>query len=182
MTKNILVLTGSPRKDGNSDTLAQYFIKGAEKTGAEVQQVNTSKLKINACIACDKCWEKDVPCVFRDDMDKIYPLLEWADTFVFACPLYFYTYSAQLKVVLDRLYSYEFRNRETVRGKNTVLLVTAGTENPDDFDGIVSSYKITCEYLGWNDKGIICADSLNAAGDILNTKWLEQAQKLGESL
>ena len=180
MSKKILVLTGSPRRDGNSDTLAKAFKSGAEKAGAEVQIVNTSTLKISACIACDKCWEKDAPCIFKDDMEKIYPLLEWADMFVLAFPLYYYTIPTQLKVALDRFYPFEFQKTEVTKGKDASMLVCAGTDDQKEFEGLVSTYKIICNYMNWNDIGMICADSLNAKDDILNTDWLKQAEILGE--
>jgi multimeric flavodoxin WrbA len=182
MAKKILILTGSPRRNGNSDALAEAFTTGAEKAGAEVRRVNTAELKIGACIACEKCWENDKPCIFQDDMEKIYPLLEWAEMFVLAFPLYYYTFPSQLKLVLDRLFPYAFKNTEVINGKDSVMLVCAETDNPADFDGVVSTYKIVGEYLTWNDKGVICAPGLGKKEDILNTNWQELAQKLGESL
>ena len=182
MGKKVLVIVGSPRRGGNSDAMADAFTRGAETAGAEVRRINVSELKIKACTACEQCWESDRPCVFQDDMEKAYPLIEWADMFVFAFPLYYYTYPAQLKMFIDKLFPYEVRHTEATKDKETALLACGGTDDPSEFDGLVSTYRITCGFKGWKGKGVLCAHGLNSRDDILNTDWQEKARQLGESL
>ena len=182
MAKKVLILTGSPRRGGNSDSMAAAFKLGAEKAGAEVQQVDMAELNVKGCNVCDKCWTDDMVCVFQDDMQKVYPLLEWADMLVFAFPIYYFTYPAQIKVFFDRLYPYAFQNQEKAENKEAVLLVCGEIDDPSVFDGVISTYRITCSYMKWNDSGVVCATGVNHIGDIQGTQWLEKAQDLGEAV
>ena len=97
LMKNILVLTGSPRKGGNSDLMADAFIKGAIAKGHQVIKFETAKKVIGGCKACDKCWSLGTACVFRDDFAELEPLIEKADVIVLATPLYWFNMSAQIK-------------------------------------------------------------------------------------
>ena len=106
MSKNILVLTGSPRKNGNTDRLAQAFIDGAIEAGHQVQRFDAGRKRINGCTACDACWSKGTACVFTDGFTELEPMLEAADVLVIASPLYWSTFPAQLKAAIDKLYAY----------------------------------------------------------------------------
>jgi len=76
MSRNILVLTGSPRKGGNSDLLADAFIKGAKAAGNRVDKYETGLKRIVGCKACDRCYSQGEACVFGDDFNALAPLLE----------------------------------------------------------------------------------------------------------
>ncbi|MGE5396639.1 MAG: flavodoxin family protein, partial [Chitinophagales bacterium] len=142
-SKEILVLTGSPRINGNSDLLADAFIAGAEKAGHSVTKIRTASHKINGCLGCDKCWSNGTHCVQKDDMVKLYPALEKASVLVLATPLYYYSWSAQIKCALDRTYTYVSPDRQAAMAiKETVLLAAAGTTDITDLDGLVGSYRI----------------------------------------
>jgi multimeric flavodoxin WrbA len=103
--KSILVFNGSPRDGGNSDLLADAFIKGATKAGHEVVKCEVGKKNIIGCKACDACYSKGKPCSFDDDFNGIAPFMGKADAIIFITPLYWFTFPARLKAAIDKMYS-----------------------------------------------------------------------------
>ena len=100
--KNILILSSSPRKNGNSDILCEQFIKGAKESGHNTEKIYISDMKINYCTGCGVC-NTTSECVQKDGMEKIYEKMLKADVIVFATPVYFYSMCGQMKVFIDRL-------------------------------------------------------------------------------
>ena len=100
--KNVLILSSSPRKDGNSDLLCQEFFKGAREAGHSVELVRIAEKKIGYCQACYACTRLG-KCFQQDDMNELAAKMEQADVIVLATPVYFYSMSGQLKVFIDRL-------------------------------------------------------------------------------
>lgn len=179
MSKNILILTGSPRKDGNSDTLAEAFAKGARAKGHTVSIFNTTK-NIGGCKACDTCWSKGQACSFTDAFTELEPLLEQADALVFATPMYWFGFSAQIKSAIDRIYAYISPNTlRPLRIKESALLVCAGDTDMHVFDGIVPTFEIMLQYLNWRNAGVLTVPGVMEKGDILKTDALEKAEQLG---
>jgi len=182
MSKNILVITGSPRKRGNTDTLADAFAKGARASGHTVTLFNAST-HIGGCRACDTCWSKGHACTFTDAFTDLEPLLEQADMVVFATPLYWFGFSAQIKAALDRIYAYISPN--TVRPlkiKESALLACAGDTDEHVFDGLAHTYEIMMRYIEWRNAGTLFIPGVLEKGDILKTDALEKAEQFGRSL
>lgn len=178
MHKNILLLHASPRLHGNSHTLAETFIAGAEAAGNWVQRINVGQAKISPCMACEYCRSNHHQCCQDDDMEKIYPAIIAAECVVLAAPLYFYDWPAQLKLVIDRLYA--LGPEYAVRHKDTALLMTAADDDPQAFDGAVKTYQLALtDYLQWQDRGRILVAGVNAAGAIQDHPALAEAYKLG---
>jgi multimeric flavodoxin WrbA len=100
MTK-VLGIAGSPRRGGNTETLLDQFLDGAEEAGADVEKIATARLDIAGCIACDGCWD-DGHCVVQDDFQDVYDKLVAADVIVLASPLFFWNLPAQAKALIDR--------------------------------------------------------------------------------
>lgn len=120
--KRILVLSSSARKGGNSDSLADEFIRGAQESGHEVEKVMVDRLKMHGCLGCDSCKRKPgICCVQNDDMFPLYEKFLSSDVIVFASPVYYYAVNAQLKAVMDRTYGI----LEQLKGK-TFYLITSG--------------------------------------------------------
>lgn len=183
MAKNILVITGSPRKNGNSDLLADAFIKGALSAGHQVTKFNAAAKTISGCKACDTCWSTDHACSFQDGFTELEPLLESADVLVFASPLYWFALSAQIKAALDRMYAYDMENRKTsLKIKEGVLLVCGAGEGMAIFEGVIASHKSTLEYMKWQNAGILTVPNVSAKGDIIKTDALQKAEQLGKTL
>lgn len=181
MSKNILVLTGSPRKGGNSDLLADAFIKGAKTAGHTVTKFEAGRKDIKGCTACDTCYSKGDACTLGDDFNELAPLMEKANMLVIATPMYWFTFPAQLKAALDKMYALLIGERE-FGIKESVLLVCAETEDEKDFDGIIKTYQLIANYLKWRDVGTLVIPKVNAKGDILKTDALEKAEKMGSHI
>lgn len=180
MSKRILVLSGSPRPRGNSDILADAFGEGARMSGHHVDKINVARLKINGCVDCQYCFAHEGKCVQQDDMQQIYPLLDQADVLVFATPIYFYSFSSQLKRVIDRFYA-----RALIGHKVTgCALLTCGADLAETgvFEPITATYRAIAGYLKWQDFGIVTVANVTAKGDVNETDGPERAKKLGESI
>ena len=180
-TKNILILLGSRREDGNSTRLAFAFADAASGHGHAVQSIRVPALDIAPCDGCDQCWETPaVPCAIRDDMDAVYPLLRASDVLVFATPVHFFCWSAPLKTLVDRLYCLSPVHKRNLKGKLSVLLATAADGNPKAFAGLRATYRLVADYMGWKQLGEVLVPAVDAAGDIARTdRFLAKAEALG---
>ena len=101
MSKNVLVISASPRKGGNSDTLCDEFIRGAQESGNHAEKIFLASKNIKYCIGCGVC-NTTQKCVQKDDMAEILDKMVEADVIVLATPVYFYTMDAQMKTLIDR--------------------------------------------------------------------------------
>ena len=183
MKKNILILTGSPRKKGNSALLAEAFAKGAGEAGHEVAVFESARDTVKGCIACDTCWSKGKPCSFDDGFDKLGPMLEQADTLVLCGPLYWFTFSAQIKAALDKFYAYmKPQCPRKLKIREIALLMCAEDTDMNAFNGPVATYNSVIGYLGWEDKGMLLVPGVNAKGDILHTDALGRAETMGREI
>jgi multimeric flavodoxin WrbA len=177
--KKILVITGSPRKNGNSTLLANAFIEGAETAGNEVMLFEAGNAEIKGCTACNTCFTKGTACSFEDDFNrKLVPMLENADMIVFSTPLYWATFSAQLKLAIDKLCAFDFGKKE-LKIKEAILMVCGATSDMADFKGIIETYEIILKYESWENRGILIVPNVNEIGDIKSTDWLEKAKNMG---
>jgi multimeric flavodoxin WrbA len=181
MAKNILILTGSPRKSGNSDLLADAFIAGARQSGHTTVKYATAEKNIKGCKACKTCFSKGTACSFSDDFNELAPLLEQADMIVFATALYWFSFPTQMKAAIDKFYSFLIGKR-SLKIKECVLLVCGVAEEEAEYDGIVRSYELIADYQQWIDRGKIIVTGVNEKGDILKTDGLKRAEELGESI
>lgn len=181
MKKNVLVLTGSPRKDGNTDLMADAFVEAAEANGHSVTKIRTADFNMQGCTACDGCYANDRPCCCDDNFNQIAPLIEAADVIAIAAPLYFYSFPTQLKAVLDHCYSFIVGERP-VQGKECVLMTCGEDTSERSFDGIFRSYELITNYMEWTDLGKLYVTGVNKAGEIRDTDGLERAARLGASI
>ena len=181
MKKKILVLTGSPRNGGNSDLLADAFIKGASDAGHEVVKVKTDQKSIKGCKACNACYSKGAACVFNDDFNEVAPLLESSDVIVMATPVYWYTFPTQLKAVIDKIYA-PFGGKRPIKGKECIFMACAEENDEVVFEGIEKSWDMIIGLLEWKDRGRLFVPGVNNVGDIKNTDALGRAEKLGASI
>ena len=176
--KNVLVITGSPRKGGNSDLLANAFIEGAKTAGNEVTLFEAARMKINGCVACNNCFTKGTACSFDDDFNKLAPKLENADIIVFCTPLYWFTFPTQIKSAIDKMYSFT-HTKKKLKIKEAILMVCGGTDDANDFTGIIKTYELMLNYLGWANREILTILNLNEIGDVKKTNGPETAKNIG---
>ena len=173
---NILILSGSPRKGGNTDLLAEAFVKGASKKH-HVEVVSVHDYKVNPCMGCNACFKDEThTCVQKDNMTIIYEKIANVDMLVIASPVYFYGLSAQLKAVIDR-----FHNpiRDTFRLKKMALLLIGAATLPELFDSILTQYKLCLNFFKLEDTGHVLVRGVKDKGDIMNTDALHEAFHLG---
>lgn len=119
----LTVVTGSPHRHGSSFLLTDEFIRGAKEVGAEVYRFDAAFKRVTACSGCDHCGLGAADCVYRDDMFELNPHLIDADLIVLSTPLYYFGFSAQLKLVIDRFYAI---NSQLHSPRKAVLLAAAG--------------------------------------------------------
>ena len=185
--KKILLVMGSPRKEGNSATLAKKVVAGAEATGAEVESFYLHGMNIKPCTACDTCREEEVKdCVIEDDMQTLYPKLRKADALVIASPIYWFTISAQTKLFMDRWYALGGPQEEyaAFAGKRIGIVLTYADVDPFVSGAVnaLRTFQDAFNYVGGEIVGMIYG-SASEAGEIENNRDLmEEAYELGKKL
>ena len=181
MGRRIIVLNGSPRRNGNTSALVEAFREGAEGAGHEVEVFALQDMDIHGCRGCFGGGKNpEHPCVQRDGMDMIYPSYVAADIVVLASPLYYWNLSGQLRTAFDRLFAVaECNPGYSNPRKECVLLMAA---EGDDFAEVENYYDRLVGHLGWTDRGkVLCGGVMNI-GDIEGHADLEEARMLGASL
>ncbi|MGI6152563.1 MAG: flavodoxin family protein [Christensenellaceae bacterium] len=183
MGKKILVITGSYRKNGNSDRMADAFIKGAEQNGHTAVKFEAAHKTIQGCRACDRCWSTGEACCVNDDFRELARLLESSDVLVLAAPLYWFSFPAPVKAAIDKLYAYGGAGGLRPLGIKESVLLLCG-EGPDNgaYDGAVEMYKGSFGFLGIEDRGVVVTGGVGGAGDIEKTDGLKKAEQLGSKI
>lgn len=176
----ILILNGSPHKKGTTALMISEFRRGAKENGHSVTVFNTAEENIHPCIACDHCRTSNSCCVFKDDMEKLNPLLMDADLVVFSTPLYYFGMSAQIKAVIDRFYANNqaFRDQK----KKAILLATCGDTDEWAMDALKLHYETVCHYLHWENTGILLGIGMYTRDDIENSSYPRQAYEFGKRI
>lgn len=105
MNRKIVVITGSPRRDGNTFAMTDAFIRSAQQAGHEVKRFDTAVMHIQGCHACDKCYRTGKACIYNDDFNEIAPAVLDADAVIFTMPVCWYSIPAQIKAVIDKFYA-----------------------------------------------------------------------------
>ncbi len=182
MSKNILVITGSPRKGGNSELLAEAFAKGAQVKGHSVTMFNAAAKVISGCKACGACWNKGRACSFTDGFSELEPMLEKADAVIFASPLYWFSFSTQIKAAIDRMNAYDSeKTLRPLQARESALLVCGAGKDEHIFDGVIATYKNILDYLKWRNMGVLAVPGVQEKGDVLKGDALAKAERLGSS-
>jgi multimeric flavodoxin WrbA len=184
-TKQVLVILGSPRRKGNSATLADRISRGAKSTGAEVETLFLQDMKISPCRGCNSCQKPDSKgCANKDDMQKIYPKLIRADAWVIASPVYWFTMSAQTKTFMDRCYALTAYAENPFVGKRIAIAMSYGDADPVK-SGCVNAlraFQDAFRYAGAKIAGMVYGSAMEA-GEIANNEALmQEAEELGKRL
>lgn len=182
MGRNILILKGSPRENGNSSVLANVAAAGAGEAGAAVDVYSLHTMDIRPCDACDSCMETGGVCVVSDDMQTLYPKLQEADVILLASPIYWFTMSAQLKACIDRFYAFEGSEELVFAGKKFAIVLTYGDSDPYSSGAVnaIHTFQSMCRYLNAEIIGMVYGTA-NDIGDIeKQPELMEQAYNLGK--
>ena len=174
----ILVLTGSPRKNGNSNILADNFIRGAEEAGHVVLRFDSAFKKVHPCIACNHCGMNG-ECVFNDDFNFVRENIKEADAVVFATRIYYFGISAQLKSVIDRFYAI---NGKIQAPKKAVLLMTYADISEKTALPVINHYNAIINYLNWTNAGMLIASGVWQEGSVSKTECPQAVYELGKNL
>ncbi len=181
MQKKIIILNGSPRKNGNTSELVKYFKKGAIENGHSVEEFFLNAMNIRGCLGCCKGGkDPDSPCVQKDDMSIIYPAYKDADIVVLASPLYYWTISGQLKLAFDRLFAVAECDENYRNPKKECILLMAAEGN--GFEESVYWYDRLMNHLQWKSIGKVLCGGVFEVGDIKDRKELCDAYELGKSI
>lgn len=171
----IVVLEGSPNKNGSSNMLAKEFIRGAQEAGHSVEVVDTAHADIHPCTGCVHCGYEG-PCVQKDDVEQIRGQILGADMMVFVTPLYYYGMSAQLKTMIDRFCAFN----SSIQGKGMKAAILSAAWNSDNwtFDALEAHYETLLRYLNLTDMGRGCGTPSMTK----HSRYMKQAYELGKGL
>lgn len=176
---NVLVLSGSPRRHGNSDLLCDAFMRGALESGHAVEKVFLRDKKINYCVACDGCRKNGGHCVIEDDMGPILEQMIRADVIVMASPVYFYTMDAQMKTLIDRTVAKYMK----IIDKDFYFIVTAADENQQALERTIEGFRGFTDCLdNAKEKGVIYGTGIWQKGDVLGSEWMTHAYEMGKNI
>lgn len=178
MSKKVLILSGSPRKGGNSDLLCDEFMRGAREAGHEVEKIRVQEKKVACCIACYAC-EKTGACAIKDDMAEIMQKMIDCDVMVLASPVYFYSIDAQLKAVIDR----SVCRWTEVKNKEMYYIMTAADEERTAVETTLACFRGYADCVeGAEEKGVIYGTGVYRAGEVKETKAMQEAYEMGKKI
>lgn len=179
MSKKIVVITGSPRKNGNSFAMTDAFISAAKAMGHSVIRFDAAMKNVGGCHACETCFRSGKACSFDDDFNTIAPAILEADAVVFTMPVYWYTIPAQIKAVIDKLFSFCVAGK-SVAGKECAVIGCCEEDDMAVLDGIRIPIERSAALLKWNMVGEVLIPGVLKIGDIEKTGGCAQAARLAE--
>ena len=175
---SIVVLNGSPRLNGNTSWLINQLQNAVTKSSAHtVHVLRLHEYQIKPCQACDWCMnEYPLSCIQHDDMNTLYPLLLDADTIVLASPIYWFHYSGQLKLFIDRLYALHVAGGHALQGKQFAAIFVYGDNDPvaSGVRNAIESYKALVTYLDGINLGVVSGTAMRV-GDAQTNQALRDA-------
>ena len=177
MGKKIVVITGSPRKNGNSFAMTEAFTQAAEANGHEVTRFDAAMKNVGGCHACEACFRTGKACSFDDDFNTIAPAILEADAVVFTMPVYWYSIPAQIKGVIDKLFSFVVGGKD-ISGKECAMIVCCEEDDMSVMDGVRIPLERSAALMKWKMVGEVLIPGVLNAGDISKTDGCEQAAAL----
>ncbi len=181
MSKKIVVITGSPRKNGNSFAMTEAFIQAAESKGHQLTRFDAAMTNVGGCHACETCYKSGKACSFDDDFNAIAPAILEADAVVFATPVYWYSIPAQIKGVIDKLYSFVIGGKD-IANKECALITCCEEEDMSVMDGVRIPVERSAKLLKWNMVGEVLVPGVLNTGDIEKTDGCQKAAALAEKI
>ncbi len=175
----IIILEGSPNKNGSSNLLADCFRQGAVEVGHTVEIIDAAHTDLHPCIGCIRCGYEG-PCVQKDAMEQIRPKILDADMLVFVTPLYYYGISAQLKILIDRFCA--FNSSLQRKHMKSALLAVAWNSDNWTFEALEAHYKTLVRYLNLTDMGMVLGTGCGTPSMTQHSEFPQQAYQLGNRL
>ena len=180
MAKKILILSSSPRRGGNSDSLCDEFARGAREAGHDVEKIFLRDRTIHYCTGCGTCSQGDhKPCPQHDDAADVIDKMLAADTIVMGTPVYFYAMSAQMKTMLDRccgLYT-------EMKGKEFYFLLAAAETDSKLLERTVDTFQGFLDCLD-NPvvRGVVYGTGVWHVGEIKDKPAMREAYEMGRNV
>ncbi len=179
MNKKVLILSGSPRKGGNSDLLCDEFMRGAKEAGNSVEKIRVAEKSVAPCIGCYYCAGNGGRCVHKDDMAEILQKMIEADVIVLASPVYFYSVCAQLKAVIDRTVARWLE----VKNKEFYYIATMGDGDISSADTTLACFRRYADCVdGACEKGVVIGSGVHEIGEVKNTPVFKKAYETGKAV
>lgn len=178
---NIVVITGSPRKNGNSFAMTAAFVRRAEELGHTIRRFDAAFLKIGGCRACETCYKTGKACSFDDDFNAIASAILEADVVVYTMSVYWYSIPAQVKGVIDRIFSLVVGGKD-IAGKKCALITCCEEDDMSVMDGVRIPIERSAALLKWEMVGEVPVPGVFKVGEIDKTNGCRQAEILAEKL
>ena len=179
MKKNVLIVSSSPRRQGNSDLLCDQFLQGAQEAGHHAEKLFLRDYTVGYCVGCGHCVEHKGVCTQKDEMEALAQKLQKADVIVLATPVYFYTMCAQLKTLLDRCCPYYTQ----LSDRDFYFILTAAETDLSLMTRTVESLRGFTSCLDRpREKGIVYGVGAWEKGEILDSPAMEQAYEMGRNV
>ena len=179
MSKNVLIISGSPRMGGNSDLLCDEFMKGAIDGGNEAEKIFLRDKKVAPCNACYYCAQSGGQCAIKDDMAEILDKMQAADVIVMSSPVYFYSIDAQMKAVIDRCVA----RWTNIPDKEFYYIMTAAENSSTVMDCTLECFRGFAVCLdNAVEKGVIYGKGVYEKGEIVNTPVMKEAYEMGKGV
>ena len=177
MSKKIVVISSSPRKYGNSDTLCDEFNKGAKDAGHETEKIFLGDKYIKSCTGCGLCFTQQGTCSQKDDMQEIRDKMVDADVIVMATPVYFYAMTGQLKTFVDRNCFFH----TLLQDKEFYFILTAADKDTQAMEGTMKEFEGYLSCLdGSKQKGVLKGIGLFGKDDVRSTSYMKEAYDMGK--
>lgn len=178
MSKKVLILSSSPRRGGNSDRLADEFLRGAHEAGHDAEKIFLGDRRIGYCTGCSACSLYGKPCPQKDDAEQIVARMIEADVIVMATPVYFYTMSAQMKTLIDRTCA---RYTE-ITNKEFYFIVTAADSDKRAMERTIDGFRGFLACLnGPVERGTIYGTGAWKVGEITGKPAMREAFEAGKN-
>lgn len=177
MSKKVLILSGSPRKGGNSDLLCDEFMRGAQESGNDTEKIFVRSRKIAPCNACYYCSDNEGKCAIKDDMAEILDKMQQADVIVMSSPVYFYSIDAQMKAVIDRTVA----RWTNIPDKEFYYIMTAAEDSDTVMDCTLECFRGFAACLdNAREKGVIYGKGVYEAGEVKGKPVMQEAYEMGK--
>ena len=176
----ITVISGSPRKNGTSNYMANEFIRGAKENGHEIFTFDSAHSDVKNCIACQSCAMGSKPCIYKDDFVELKENILNSDVIVFVTPIYYFGMTSTIKKVIDRFYSIDSKLREK---QNKAILISVQHSPVEAVkEALNQQYNAVLNWLNIENAGILNAVGIESVEQLKQTLYPNQAYELGKSL
>ena len=189
---NIIAFNGSPRRGGNTQTLLEEAIRGAKDRGADVTVFNLNALNLRPCQNCGGC-DDTGRCVILDDMQAIHAAIRTADRLIVASPIFFFSVSAQTKIMIDRcqaFWSEKYVHKKPIppgpAGRKGLLILVGGMKQDAKNKGFECAEAVARAFfrtVNVQEHVTLAYDSVDKKGEIkVNPQELNEAEEAGKAL